>query len=32
MVWHVGDCGVWGVGKVSKDVGMVIRKSTAVYM
>ena len=28
---HVGDCGVWGgLEKMSKDVGMVIRKSGVV--
>ena len=27
---HVGDCGVWGAEKMSKGVGMVIRKSIAV--
>ena len=28
--WHVGDCGVHVVGKISKDIGMGVRKGTVV--
>ena len=27
-MWHVGDCGVCIVGKMAKDVGTAIRKSS----
>ena len=30
MVCHVGDCGVHVVGKMSKDIGMGVRKGTVV--
>ena len=30
MVCHVGDCGVRVVGKMSKDIGMGVRKGTVV--
>ena len=30
LVWHVGDCDVRIVGKMSKDVGMGVRKGTVV--
>ena len=30
LVWLVGECDALGVGKMSKDVGMVIRKSIVV--
>ena len=30
LVSHAGECDMLGVGKMSKDVGMVIRKSIAV--
>ena len=29
-MWHVGDCGVHVVGKMSKDIGMGVRKGTVV--
>ena len=29
-MWHVGDCGVCVVGKISKDIGMGVRKGTVV--
>ena len=29
-MWHVGDCGVCVVGKMSKDIGMGVRKGTVV--
>ena len=28
--WHVGDCGVHVVGKISNDIGMGLRKGTVV--
>ena len=30
VVWHVGDCGVRVVGKMSKDIGMGVHKGTVV--
>ena len=27
-MWHVGDCGVHVVGKMSKDIGMGVRRGT----
>ena len=29
-MWHVGDCGVHVVGKISKDIGMGVHKGTVV--
>ena len=29
-MWHAGDCGVCVVGKMSKDLGMGVRKGTVV--
>ena len=29
-MWHVGDCGVHVVGKMSKAIGMGVRKGTVV--
>ena len=29
-MWHIGDCGVRVVGKMSKDIGMGVRKGTVV--
>ena len=29
-MWHVGDCGVRVVGKMSKGIGMGVRKGTVV--
>ena len=32
LVWHLGDCGMCVVEKMSKVIGVTIHKSNVVYM